>query len=292
MADTITLSDLATAIINDKNIPTHSDITTIIPNQTSNSGKFLTTNGTTLTWGNVDTLPNQAFNSGKFLTTNGSTSNWSEISILPSQTSNEGKFLKTDGTNLTWEAVGPSWTSVDVSSNTFAQNIGIGRGDRRATWIVEDANFFWVESTSRMTNPLINGLGHAQISTANDNSYHVRNYGFFIVYPIANESYNFTKMYMNGHDTGQTTANFIVEGSNDKHQWTILHTCTGTHTITGSPYNYTSGGDHATREYTLNTGSNYYHYWRVRLTNTGTPGNGNSTTQTYTSWSLREVMFS
>ena len=286
----ITLEDLGTAIINEKNLVTQTDILNIIPNQTSHSGKFLSTDGSTLNWDNVSILPDITLNSGKFLSTDGSILNWTNT--LPDQTSNSGKFLKTDGTNLTWEAVGPSWTSVDVSYNTFAQNIGIGRGDRRATWIVEDANFFWVESTSRMTNQLINGLGHAQLSTADDNGYHVKNYGFFILYPIANESYNFTKMYMNAYDTTQTTTNFIVEGSNDKHQWTILHTCTGTHTTTGSPYNYTSTGDHATREYTLSTGSNYYHYWRVRLTNTGTSGNGNLTTQTYTYWALREVMFS
>jgi hypothetical protein len=202
----------------------------------------------------------------------------------------------TSGGNWQWAAAaggsGPSWSNVDVSSLSFAANIGVGRGDRRGTWMIEDANFFFVENLTRMTNQLMNGLGHAQASTANDNNYHVRNFGFWVAYPVANVAYNFTKMYINAYDVTQTPTNFIVEGSNDKNVWTVLHTCTGTHTVTGSPYNYTSGSQHATYEYALSTGSNYYHYWRLRMTNTGYPGNGNSTTQTYQYWSLREVMFS
>lgn len=50
-----------------------------LPSQSGNSGKFLTTNGTTLSWGSVDALPSQSGNSGKFLTTNGSTASWSAI---------------------------------------------------------------------------------------------------------------------------------------------------------------------------------------------------------------------
>jgi hypothetical protein len=187
---------------------------------------------------------------------------------------------------------GPSWTNVNVSSLSFAQNVGVGRGDRRGTWMIEDSNFFFVENLTRMTNQLMNGYGYAQYQTVNDNNYHVRNFGFWVAYPVANVAYNFTKMYINAYDPTQTPTNFIVEGSNDKHIWTILHTCTGTHTVTGTPYNYTSGAQHATYEYALSTGSNYYHYWRLRMTNTGYAGNGDSTTQTYQYWSLREVMFS
>lgn len=50
-----------------------------LPTQSGNSGKFLTTNGSTLSWGTVDALPDQTGNSGKFLTTNGSTMSWVEI---------------------------------------------------------------------------------------------------------------------------------------------------------------------------------------------------------------------
>ena len=47
-----------------------------LPDQTGQSGKFLTTNGTNASWATVDALPSQASQSGKFLTTNGSTASW------------------------------------------------------------------------------------------------------------------------------------------------------------------------------------------------------------------------
>jgi len=98
-----------------------------LPSQTSQSGKFLTTNGTTASWANVDALPSQTGNSGKYLTTNGTTASWGDtitttesslktvqgnsilgtgdISILPSQTSQSGKFLTTDGSAVSWANV-------------------------------------------------------------------------------------------------------------------------------------------------------------------------------------------
>lgn len=50
-----------------------------IPTQTSNSGKYLTTNGTSTSWATVDALPSQTGNSGKYLTTNGTTASWSVV---------------------------------------------------------------------------------------------------------------------------------------------------------------------------------------------------------------------
>jgi hypothetical protein len=51
----------------------------VVPSQTSNSGKYLTTDGTTSSWGVVDALPSQTGNSGKYLTTNGSAASWAVI---------------------------------------------------------------------------------------------------------------------------------------------------------------------------------------------------------------------
>ena len=98
-----------------------------LPSQTSQSGKFLTTNGTTASWANVDALPSQTGNSGKYLTTDGTTASWGDtvtatesylktvqgnsllgtgdISILPSQTSQSGKFLTTNGSAVSWANV-------------------------------------------------------------------------------------------------------------------------------------------------------------------------------------------
>ena len=55
----------------------------VVPSQTSNSGKYLTTDGTTSSWGVVDALPSQTGNSGKYLTTNGTAASWASIVTDP-----------------------------------------------------------------------------------------------------------------------------------------------------------------------------------------------------------------
>lgn len=54
-----------------------------LPSQTGNSGKFLTTNGTTESWGTVTqyALPSQSGKAGKLLTTNGTTESWSALTL-------------------------------------------------------------------------------------------------------------------------------------------------------------------------------------------------------------------
>jgi hypothetical protein len=63
--------------------------TASLPTQTSNSGKFLTTDGTTASWGTVSALPSQTGNSGKFLSTDGTSASWSTVSITPAAVSNQ-----------------------------------------------------------------------------------------------------------------------------------------------------------------------------------------------------------
>jgi hypothetical protein len=58
----------------------------VVPSQTGNSGKYLTTNGTTSSWATVDALPSQTGNSGKYLTTNGTTASWATITTDPTPT--------------------------------------------------------------------------------------------------------------------------------------------------------------------------------------------------------------
>lgn len=57
----------------------------VLPTQTNNSGKYLTTDGTNCSWGTVDALPAQSGKSGKFLTTNGTSASWSDA-VTPSGT--------------------------------------------------------------------------------------------------------------------------------------------------------------------------------------------------------------
>jgi len=55
----------------------------VVPSQTGNSGKYLTTDGTTSSWGTVNALPSQTGNSGKYLTTNGTSASWASIVTDP-----------------------------------------------------------------------------------------------------------------------------------------------------------------------------------------------------------------
>lgn len=100
-----------------------------LPSQTGNTGKFLTTNGSALSWQTVDALPSQSGNTGKFLTTNGSSASWAEVDV-PTKTSdltNDSNFItaagapvqsvnsKTGAITLTASDVGALPDSTDVT---------------------------------------------------------------------------------------------------------------------------------------------------------------------------------
>lgn len=53
----------------------------LLPSQSGNSGKYLTTDGATASWATVDALPTQSGNSGKYLTTNGTTASWATLDL-------------------------------------------------------------------------------------------------------------------------------------------------------------------------------------------------------------------
>jgi hypothetical protein len=78
--------------INGTTIPSSETLVTttstayIVPSQTGNSGKYLTTNGTTSSWASVDALPSQTGNNGYYLTTNGTSASWAAITTDPTPT--------------------------------------------------------------------------------------------------------------------------------------------------------------------------------------------------------------
>ena len=74
-----------------------------LPEQTGQSGKYLTTDGTNASWANVNSLPSQTGQNGKFLTTDGTDASWANVDALPSQTGNAGKYLTTDGSSASWD---------------------------------------------------------------------------------------------------------------------------------------------------------------------------------------------
>jgi len=62
------------------------------------------------------TYPTQTGNSGKYLTTDGSTTSWATVDALPSQTGNSGKYLTTDGSDA-------SWAVLDTDANTTTKGL-------------------------------------------------------------------------------------------------------------------------------------------------------------------------
>jgi hypothetical protein len=64
-------------------IQTQLDAKAVYPVQTSQSCKYLTTNGTVTSWATVDALPEQANNSGYYLTTNGTAASWAALVTDP-----------------------------------------------------------------------------------------------------------------------------------------------------------------------------------------------------------------
>lgn len=70
----------------------------VMPTQTGNSGKYLTTDGTNVSWGTVDALPSQTGNSGKFLTTNGTSASWADAVTASSTTTFTNKTFNANGT--------------------------------------------------------------------------------------------------------------------------------------------------------------------------------------------------
>jgi hypothetical protein len=68
-----------TTIPSSKTLVATDSTTFVVPSQTGNSGKYLTTNGTASSWGAVDALPSQTGNTGKYLTTDGTAASWGTV---------------------------------------------------------------------------------------------------------------------------------------------------------------------------------------------------------------------
>jgi hypothetical protein len=64
-------------------IQTQLNAKAVYPTQTSQAGKYLTTDGSVVSWATVDALPSQTNNGGKYLTTNGTTASWTTVTTDP-----------------------------------------------------------------------------------------------------------------------------------------------------------------------------------------------------------------
>jgi len=73
----------------------------------------------------IPSIPQVTGQSGKFLTTNGTTVSWAAVEALPSQTGNSGKFLTTDGTDASWATITQDdhkWNDVTLTKSSATSN--------------------------------------------------------------------------------------------------------------------------------------------------------------------------
>lgn len=80
-----------------------------LPGQTGNAGKFITTDGTAASWGQV--YPPMAGNAGKFLSTNGNAAVWVDNSNAETQQN------LTDGTTIAWNLASGSVATVTLAGD-------------------------------------------------------------------------------------------------------------------------------------------------------------------------------
>ena len=111
-----------TTIPTSKTLVATDSTTYVVPSQTGNSGKYLTTNGTASSWGTVDALPSQTSNSGKYLTTNGTAASWAAIAgsvadpTEPASPTDGLIWVDTDGTAPT--TVVTRWSKSPTAGTT------------------------------------------------------------------------------------------------------------------------------------------------------------------------------
>ena len=127
-----------------------------IPSQSGNNGKYLTTDGTTLSWATVSsgtTLPNQSGNNGKYLTTDGSGNlSWGTVSSGITASSSDTLTNKTIniqfGQGNTFQIQGNDITSYAGSGSTIMLNsmptaYGLNVGNSGLTVDGGTGNYYW-----------------------------------------------------------------------------------------------------------------------------------------------------
>lgn len=100
------------------------------PSQAGNSGEFLTTDGTNVSWATLPNLvPDVTGNSGEFLTTDGTTYYWDSINLVPDLdptsggTGTAGKWLTNNGSSIYWDFLPGQAEYIEVTSD-FTASVG------------------------------------------------------------------------------------------------------------------------------------------------------------------------
>lgn len=98
-----------------------------LPDQTGNSGKVLSTNGSVVSW--VEGLPSQTGNSGKYLSTNGTSASWETVV----QTSITGTANQIIASNPTGSVTLSLPQSIATTSGVQFGSIGVGTAPSATT---------------------------------------------------------------------------------------------------------------------------------------------------------------
>ena len=227
---------------------------------------------------------------------------YGKIKLNADNGSNHG-IVFSDGTVQNTAAVsssgsGPTWTDHPVSGLTNTSNIGYNNkngtlwGNRgKAHWFVEDHMFEQAHYNNVAHARVINGSRHGIVlvdGVTSDGAfpYHLRYGGYLTLQPQEKHRYNFSQFYAtngNGSTPQNYTTKFRVSASNDGFTWdTLTEFQMNSMTLgnrTGSDPGI-NGSTHGKMFYTnlysnwngtsgsiLNT--NYYHAWRITLTDQG-----------------------
>ena len=102
------------------------------PTQTGNSGKYLTTDGSALSWDTVDALPDQTGHSGEFLTTDGSTASWAEIATGNTTATGIWENSNTISSNYT---ITTNYNAMSVGPITVASGVTV-TVPSGSTWVI------------------------------------------------------------------------------------------------------------------------------------------------------------
>ena len=138
------------------------DNITITLNADSGSGETITIAAS------GDAFPDQSGNAGKYLSTDGTDVSWTAVDALPSQDGNAGKFLTTDGTDASWmELPSTTFASGDAvvtlpknpSAGQVYQYVGTG-----VAWTINANTGQTIRSLGDTGNQLTSGHNYASVA--------------------------------------------------------------------------------------------------------------------------------
>ena len=136
----------------------------VLPTQTSNSGKFLTTNGTTASWATVDALPSQTGHSGKFLTTNGTTASW-DTAVTPAGTQTlTNKTIDADDNTIS------DLTTSNLKSGVLQTSVRAAASASDTAIASEKAIRTELDLKAPLASPALTGTPTAPTATAGTNT--------------------------------------------------------------------------------------------------------------------------